>query len=242
MKEKCLVLLLALWSVAAGAQEVPFSCKWLGNKDIVFSYDGSYADTACFKLTVDARMRVLRTDGVKAPEKYSAFPLEPADAVNLSYSPDSTMLAFTRNNDLWVADISSGKERRLTFDGSATILNGYASWVYYEEILGRPSKYKAFWWSPDGKKLAFYRFDDSQVPMFPIYSPFGQDGVLRETQGSGTRRSASALPISATAALYGPVSTRLRTSISAFPSGAPTVRPSTWPVNRASSARWTSMP
>ena len=181
MKEKCLVLLLALWSVAAGAQEVPFSCKWLGNKDIVFSYDGSYADTACFKLTVDARMRVLRTDGVKAPEKYSAFPLEPADAVNLSYSPDSTMLAFTRNNDLWVADISSGKERRLTFDGSATILNGYASWVYYEEILGRPSKYKAFWWSPDGKKLAFYRFDDSQVPMFPIYSPFGQDGVLRET-------------------------------------------------------------
>ena len=60
-------------------------------------------------------------------------------------------------------------------------MNGYASWVYYEEIFGRPSRYRAFWWSPDSRKLAFYRFDDTQVPMFPIYSPFGQDGTLRRT-------------------------------------------------------------
>lgn len=83
---------------------------------------------------------------------------------------------------MWVRDITSGTETRLTFDGSELVLNGYASWVYYEEIFGRQSKYCAFWWSPDSRKLAFYRFDNSQVPMFPIYSPFGQDGKLSLTR------------------------------------------------------------
>ena len=118
---------------------------------------------------------------MNAPEKFADFPIQPADAVNLTYSPDSTKLAFTRENNLWVVDIASGKETQLTTDGTETVMNGYASWVYYEEILGRPSQYRAFWWSPDSQKLAFYHFDDTEVPMFPIYSPFGQDGKLRET-------------------------------------------------------------
>ena len=105
-----------------------------------------------------------------------------AQDVNVTPSPDSTMVAFTRANDLWVRDLATGSERRLTSDGSDLILNGYASWVYYEEILGRPSRYRAFWWSPDSRKVAFYRFDNSSVPMFPIYSPFGQDGSLSLTR------------------------------------------------------------
>ena len=106
----------------------------------------------------------------------------PSNEVNPTPSPDSTKIAFTRDNDLWIRDIASGQERRITSDGSDLILNGYASWVYYEEIFGRPSRYKAFWWSPDSRKLAFYRFDNSNVPMFPIYSPFGQDGKLSLTR------------------------------------------------------------
>lgn len=105
-----------------------------------------------------------------------------AQDVNVTPSPDSTMVAFTRDNDLWVRHIASGKETCLTTDGNELILNGYASWVYYEEIFGRPSRYRAFWWSPDSKKIAFYRFDNSRVPMFPIYSPFGQDGSLSLTR------------------------------------------------------------
>ena len=104
-----------------------------------------------------------------------------AEDLNPTYSPDSTYIAFTRGNDLWVKEAVSGKETRLTNDGTETIMNGYASWVYYEEIFGRPSKYRAFWWSPDSRTLAFYRFDDTMVPMFPIYSPFGQGGTLRRT-------------------------------------------------------------
>lgn len=105
-----------------------------------------------------------------------------ATMVNPTYSPDSTKVAFTRDNDLYVADVATEEETRLTFDGTDLILNGYASWVYYEEILGRGSKYKSFWWSPDSRKLGFYRYDNSGVNMFPIFSPFGQDGSLNETR------------------------------------------------------------
>jgi len=101
---------------------------------------------------------------------------------NVTPSPDGTKEAFTRGGDLWVRSVADSVETRLTFDGSELILNGYASWVYYEEIFGRPSRYRAFWWSPDSQRLGFYRFDNSAVPMFPIYSPFGQDGRLLQTR------------------------------------------------------------
>lgn len=87
---------------------------------------------------------------------------------NPTFSQDGQKIAFTRDNDLYVIDIKSRKEKRLTYSGTELVYNGYASWVYYEEILGRRSKYKAFWWSPDSKKLSFLRFDDNPVPEFPI--------------------------------------------------------------------------
>ncbi|MBQ7269297.1 MAG: DPP IV N-terminal domain-containing protein [Bacteroidales bacterium] len=105
-----------------------------------------------------------------------------APEMNLTPSPDSTMEAFTRGGDLWVRDIPAGTERRLTSDGGPLVYNGYASWVYYEEILGRSSKYKAFWWSPDSRRLGFYRFDDTPVGEFPIWSPFGPYGSLNLTR------------------------------------------------------------
>ena len=167
-----MVILAGVMMTSAFAQEfnpVPRSWKWIGNEEVIFSYNGTFADDAAF--AVNARTGRQRT-GVSAPAKFSTFPLRPEGAVNLTFSPDSTKLAFTRDNDLYVVDIESGNETRLTYDGSDVILNGYASWVYYEEIFGRASRYKAFWWSPDSRKIGFYRFDNSQVPMFPIYSAF----------------------------------------------------------------------
>ena len=179
MKTSTLILALAISALTAQAQDFPRDYKWLNNKELAFTQDGSFTDAGGFVVTVGKTFT--KTQGVQAPEKFADFPVKPEGAVNLTYSPDSTKLAFTRGNNLWVADIATGRETQLTTDGSATVMNGYASWVYYEEILGRPSRYRAFWWSPDSQKLAFYHFDDTRVPMFPIYSPFGQDGKLRET-------------------------------------------------------------
>ncbi|MCF0172995.1 MAG: DPP IV N-terminal domain-containing protein, partial [Bacteroidales bacterium] len=101
---------------------------------------------------------------------------------NPTYSPDSTKIAYTLNGNLYSIEVASRRIRQHTFDGSEVILNGYASWVYYEEIFGRRSNYKAFWWSPDSRTIAFYRFDNSKVPMFPIYLADGQHGTLRQTR------------------------------------------------------------
>lgn len=95
-------------------------------------------------------------------------------------SPDGKWVAFLRHNDLYAKELATGKELRYTQDGSETILNGYASWVYYEEILKRNSEYRAFWWSPDSKSIAFYRFDDSRVPVFPLYGASGQHGYTEK--------------------------------------------------------------
>ena len=172
MKRVVLTVLMVAACLCAWAQEfnaVPAAWKWVSDREVMFTYDGTYYDSTAFK--VDARTG-RRTVGVSAPEKYDDFPINPVGAVNLTYSPDSTKLAFTRDNDLYVVDIETEVETRLTHDGSDLILNGYASWVYYEEILGRSTKYKAFWWSPDSRKIGFYRFDNTQVPLFPIYSAF----------------------------------------------------------------------
>ena len=184
MKRIVLSVLMVAACVGAWAQEfnkVPRAWKWVSDREVVFTYDGSYEDSTSFR--VDARTGH-RTDGVTAPEKYADFPLKPAGAVNLTYSPDSTKLAFTRDNDLYVVDIATEVETRLTHDGSDLILNGYASWVYYEEILGRQTRYKSFWWSPDSKKIGFYRYDNTQVPLFPIYSAFANPSAASSKYSS----------------------------------------------------------
>src|SRR5690606_18628664 len=83
---------------------------------------------------------------------------------------------------LYSVSVDNGSETQYTTDGTDVIYNGWSSWVYYEEILGRRTNYKAFWWSPDSKQIAFMRFDDTKVPMFPIYVSKGQNGYLEETR------------------------------------------------------------
>lgn len=77
-------------------------------------------------------------------------------------SPDGARIAFYRDRNLWIRRADDGGETQLTSDGSAEdrIKYGTASWVYGEE-LGQNT---AMWWSPDGSRLAYYRFDESPVP------------------------------------------------------------------------------
>jgi dipeptidyl-peptidase-4 len=79
-------------------------------------------------------------------------------------SPDGKRIAFVRDNNLFVTEVETGQETQLTRDGSETIINGTTDWVYEEE-LGLAD---AFRWSPDGQHIAFWRFDQSPVPQFPL--------------------------------------------------------------------------
>ncbi|WP_432713875.1 DPP IV N-terminal domain-containing protein [Pedobacter sp.] len=134
--------------------------------------------------TSDVEVMVTENDvyiqyGKQAPKRLTNDTLAEK---NPTISPDGKYVAFTRNNDLFAVEVATGKEIRYTTDATDVIYNGYSSWVYFEEILGRPTKYKAFWWSPDSKKLSFMRFDDTKVPMFPINGSTGQHGYTEKTR------------------------------------------------------------
>jgi dipeptidyl-peptidase 4 len=89
-------------------------------------------------------------------------------------SPDGKQVAFRRAHDLYTLDIASRKVKRLTEDGSATLLNGELDWVYPEELdLGT-----AFWWSPDSKQLAYMQFDTGREMVYPQVSLLGTRAVL----------------------------------------------------------------
>jgi dipeptidyl-peptidase-4 len=80
------------------------------------------------------------------------------------FSPDFTKYAHSKDYDIWVYDLASKKEEPLTTGGSEALMNGKTDWVYPEELRQR----EAFWWSPDGRKIAYLQFDEHAVYNFPI--------------------------------------------------------------------------
>ncbi|MDB9963643.1 S9 family peptidase [Vicingaceae bacterium] len=76
------------------------------------------------------------------------------------FSPTGNKLAYVMNNNLFFKDFTTNKVVQITEDGEFNkIINGASDWVYEEEL----ELSKAFQWSVDGQKLAFYRFDEAAV-------------------------------------------------------------------------------
>ena len=96
------------------------------------------------------------------PGRRRAFGPERGRQFSSAESPDKKFKAFYRDRNLWLSEAGGAGEVAITTDGSekARIKNGTASWVYGEEL----DQTTAMWWSPDSKKIAFYRFDESGVP------------------------------------------------------------------------------
>ncbi|MDZ7344653.1 MAG: S9 family peptidase [candidate division KSB1 bacterium] len=83
---------------------------------------------------------------------------------NAKFSPEGSKVGFVRHNNLFVVDLATGVETQLTTDGSEDIINGQFDWVYEEEF----SIADGWRWSPDSKKIAFWRIDQTRVRAFPL--------------------------------------------------------------------------
>ena len=82
-----------------------------------------------------------------------------------TFSPDGTKVAFVFKNNLYIKDITNGKENQITFDGKKNnIINGASDWVYEEEF----KLVRGFEWSGDSRTIAFYKFDESHVKEFSM--------------------------------------------------------------------------
>lgn len=82
-----------------------------------------------------------------------------------TFSPDGSKVAFVRDNNIFITDLNSREEKQITFDGKMNeVINGATDWVYEEEF----GFTQAFFWSPDGSGIAFYRFDESGVKEYHL--------------------------------------------------------------------------
>ena len=89
----------------------------------------------------------------------------PREIIRGAFSPDGKKIAYAKANNLFIYDIESQSNTQITTDGNKnTIINGITDWVYEEEF----AFVRAFDWSKDSKKIAFIRFDESQVPEFSM--------------------------------------------------------------------------
>jgi dipeptidyl-peptidase-4 len=91
--------------------------------------------------------------------------------VDPKWSPDGSKVAYVRGFDVYVYDLSTGKESAVTTGGTAVKTHGLAEFVAQEE-MGRHSGY---WWSPDGKSIAYAEADHTGVEVWWIADPLRPD-------------------------------------------------------------------
>lgn len=149
------------------AREIPTAVKsgaisvtWTSPQTFEYARDGKR-----YRYDVAARSATdIGVAGDQAPSGRGGRGGGPARGrqVDSSESPDRALKALYRDRNLWLSDMSGANEVAITTDGSekARIKYGTASWVYGEEL----SQTTAMWWSPDSKKVAYYRFDEQKVP------------------------------------------------------------------------------
>ncbi len=116
---------------------------------------------------------------------YYVYDINTKDTVRLapgkqqlaSFSPDGKKVAFMKDNNLFIKDLETGKISQITFDGEKNkIINGAPDWVYEEEF----SFNKAYEWSPDGKYLAYIKFNEERVKTYHLIFYAGEAPHYKE--------------------------------------------------------------
>jgi dipeptidyl-peptidase-4 len=147
-------------SIKAGA----LSVKWKdGGKAFEYQKDGKIIlYTIASRTATEMGQAIADVESGRGGGRRRADGPERGRQYDSATSPDGKLKAFYRDRNLWLSDTNGGGEVALTTGGSekARIKYGVASWVYGEEL----DQTTAMWWSPNSRKIAFYRFDESRVP------------------------------------------------------------------------------
>lgn len=168
---------------------------------------GTWRDQGTFEYTRDGKVYRFDVSTGQAVEAGPSSETEPVDGrrgrgvmsrpvgrgrqATSAESPDHKLTALYRDRNLWLAGSSGADERAITTDGSAKdrIKYGTASWVYGEEL----DQTTAMWWSPDSRKLAYYRFDETHVPDY--YLPIRQTQLQSDIDTEAYPRAGSPNPV-----------------------------------------------
>ena len=146
----------------------------------VFSYNGDYVPVLKWEFSRDRSLMLIQSqrDRIWRHSNTGTYYLldleqrtlskvgEQNDLLrNVKISPDSRWVSYVRtDNNLYALNIRRNKEKKLTRNGSETILNGHYGWVYEEELSG----FDGYRWSPDSKHIAYIEEDQSEVGRFSL--------------------------------------------------------------------------
>src|SRR5262249_55800522 len=96
----------------------------------------------------------------------------PGDEIDAKVSPHGNYVSFVRDQNLVVMNLATGHEQALTTDGKGTIAWATAEFIAQEEM----GRYTGYWWSPDEKRIALTRVDETGVDIVPRLD-IGPEGV-----------------------------------------------------------------
>ncbi|HBX67349.1 MAG TPA: S9 family peptidase, partial [Balneolaceae bacterium] len=155
-----------------------------GNERVLFNgndftdAEGNVIEVQGYQFSSDESKLLIKTDVEQlwrrsTKENYYVYDIASKELTKLTQSeekqqyaelsPEGERAAFVRNNNLFWVDLATGEETQITEDGEFNkIINGAADWVYEEEF----GFAKAWFWSPEGNRIAFYRFDEELVKQF----------------------------------------------------------------------------
>lgn len=122
------------------------------------------AAKSAFLVTAGQDFYLVELNGKPSARRVTSSPAAKEAAC---FSPDGTRVAYLRGADLYVTDLASARETRLTTGGDQDHLNGRLDWLYQEEIFTGNGP-GGFWWSPDSRRIAFLSLDETQVPRYTL--------------------------------------------------------------------------
>ena len=112
--------------------------------------------------------------------------------LNVQISPDGARVGYVLDNNIYVTELDDRTTRTVTTDGDANIFNGFFD--YGSKMFSRGS---AWFWSPDGKKLAFWRMDVTDVKVFYMVDELGKYNTVRPLKypNTGERLAATRIGV-----------------------------------------------
>jgi len=133
---------------------------------------------------LDLETGTLRQMGANRPESSLMYG---------KFDPSGGYFGYVSENDLFVENTATGDVKRLTDDGSETIINGNFDWVYEEEFF-MPLPADGWRWAPDGESIAYWQLDAEGIGVFDMIN--NTDSVYSFTipvqyPKVGTRNSAA---------------------------------------------------
>ncbi|SHO63244.1 dipeptidyl-peptidase-4 [Algoriphagus zhangzhouensis] len=137
------------------------SAKWSEDgSSFEYSQDGKL-----FKYDVKSKKATEIGDAPKPEPRRRTGPAR-GRQYDSSVSPDGALKAFTKDRNMYLSNADGSGVVPLTTDGNETnqVKYGIATWVYGEELRQNT----AMWWSPDSKKIAFYRFEEKDVKKYYV--------------------------------------------------------------------------